>query len=69
MHALHQSNPTPDDWLVSRELRRKRYDAALALIRKWRADESGYEDRIWPDLVKNIEENRLAHRLRLREQE
>lgn len=41
-----------------------RNKAAIALLDKWLADESGYDERVWPRLKKAIEENRLSSRKR-----
>jgi Fic family protein len=30
------------------------------LLDTWLADESGYDERVWPQLKKAIEENRLS---------
>ena len=38
--------------------------AAVRLLRKWMADESGYDEKTWPIVKKAIEENRLSHRKR-----
>jgi hypothetical protein len=32
------------------------------LLDTWLADESGYDERVWPQLKKAIEENRLSSR-------
>jgi hypothetical protein len=37
---------------------------ALALIDKWLADESGYDEEVWPVIKRDIEENRLSDRKR-----
>ncbi len=34
------------------------------LLDTWLADESGYDERVWPQLKKAIEENRLSSRKR-----
>jgi hypothetical protein len=41
-----------------------RNEAAISLLNKWLADESGYDERVWPRLKKAIEENRLSSRKR-----
>ena len=46
--------------------RRGRYEAVLRLLEGWQADTSGYEERVWPDLVKQIEAERLSMRERFR---
>ena len=42
-------------------------EAAIALIEKWLADESGYDEEIWPKLKQNLEKNRLSSRKLFRE--
>jgi hypothetical protein len=48
-------------------IQRKKNQKALALLREWLADESGYDERTWPILKKAIEENRLSSRKRFRD--
>ena len=36
----------------------------MKLLDTWLADESGYDERVWPRLKKTIEENRLSLRKR-----
>jgi excisionase family DNA binding protein len=38
----------------------KRNDAARRLLAEWLADESGYDDRVWPIVEKLIEENPVS---------
>ncbi len=35
------------------------YDAVLKLLDEWLADESGYDERVWPDIEKGLRENPL----------
>jgi hypothetical protein len=37
-------------------------EKALALLAEWVADESGYEERVWPELQKRLNEDRLSDR-------
>jgi hypothetical protein len=37
---------------------------ALALIQLWLADESDYDEEVWPEIERVIEENRLGDRKR-----
>jgi hypothetical protein len=37
-------------------------DRLLALVDKWAADDSGYEESTWPELRKALEEDRLSDR-------
>ncbi len=39
---------------------RKRNAAALKLLDEWLADESGYDERVWPKLKQALEEERRA---------
>lgn len=41
--------------------------AALGLLKTWLADESGYDEQVWPGIKKAIEEHRLSARKRFRE--
>ncbi len=34
-------------------------EAAIRLLEQWMADESRYDERVWPIVKKAIEENRL----------
>jgi hypothetical protein len=38
--------------------------AAIRLLRQWLEDESGYDERVWPQLKEAIEEDRLSERKR-----
>ncbi len=39
-------------------------EEAVNLLHSWMSDESGYDESVWDDLKKNIEENRLSERKR-----
>lgn len=41
--------------------------AAIRLLHQWLADESGYDERVWPRLKEAIEEDRLSYRKRFSE--
>lgn len=43
---------------------RVRNQAAIRLLRKWMADETGYDERVWPIVKKSIEDNRGSYRKR-----
>lgn len=43
---------------------RRRQLAAVDLLNEWLADDSGYDERTWPQLKKDIEENRSSYRRR-----
>ncbi|MBZ0254262.1 MAG: hypothetical protein K8I02_13055 [Candidatus Methylomirabilis sp.] len=36
----------------------KRNEAALRLLEAWMRDESGYDERVWPEAARGLEENR-----------
>ena len=36
----------------------KRNRAALGLLEEWLADDTGYDERVWPELKKALEEDR-----------
>jgi len=38
--------------------------AAIALLDAWLADESGYDERVWPQVRDQIEEGRTSERAR-----
>lgn len=44
--------------------RKRGVDGLLDLMEEWMSDESGYEERTWPELKKNIEANRMSYRKR-----
>jgi len=41
--------------------------AAIQLIDEWLADDSGYDQAVWPILQQSIEDNRLSYRRRFHE--
>ena len=34
----------------------------VALLKSWLADESGYDERVWPELKRGLEENHTSSR-------
>lgn len=42
-------------------------DDILRAIDEWLSDESGYDEKVWPELKKAIEANRLSARKRFRD--
>jgi len=38
--------------------------AVIRLLEEWLADDSGYDEQVWPIVKKDIEENRLSYRKR-----
>lgn len=47
--------------------RRERHDCVIAMLDKWLADDSGYDEATWPHLKKQIEESRTSKRRRFSE--
>jgi hypothetical protein len=45
----------------------QRNAALLALLDQWLADESGFDESIWPELKKSIDESRTSKRKRFSE--
>jgi hypothetical protein len=43
---------------------RQKNEAARRLLQEWLADESGYDEEIWPKVKQLIEDNRLSPRKR-----
>lgn len=44
--------------------RRERHARLIALIESWLADESAYDEAVWPRLKARIEESRTSNRKR-----
>jgi len=40
----------------------RREPEAIALLCKWLAEDSGYDERVWPAVKKGLEESRLSER-------
>jgi hypothetical protein len=51
----------------ARGLQKARNQAAISLLNRWLADESGYDEKVWPIVKKAIEENRPSYRKRFRD--
>jgi hypothetical protein len=47
--------------------RRIKNQAARLLIQEWMADESGYDEEVWPIVRQSIEANRTSYRNRFSE--
>ena len=45
-------------------LQRERNQPAINLLNKWLADESGYDEQVWPAAKRAIAENALSSRKR-----
>lgn len=43
---------------------REKNEAARRLLQEWMADESGYDEEMWPQIKQIIEDNRLSIRSR-----
>lgn len=61
--AKEQPGKTVDEQEID-EAQREKNQAAIEVIMRWAADESGYEEEVWPIMKKIIEENRLSDRKR-----
>jgi hypothetical protein len=44
------------------EEQRRRAEATRKLLATWLADESGYDERVWPELKRGLEENHTSSR-------
>lgn len=44
-------------------------EAAMQLLQQWLADESGYDEAVWPVVKRSIDEHRLSDRPRFSEKE
>ncbi len=51
---------------VIEESRKRSNQGAIRLLDEWMADDSGYDEKVWPALKEAIEENRLSRRKRFR---
>lgn len=49
---------------LSATLQRARNQSAINLLNEWLADESGYDEQVWPAARKAITENALSSRKR-----
>lgn len=58
------SVPLPESIGKADEAARKEILRALG---EWLADESGYDEKVWPKLKKALEESRLSQRKRFRD--
>ncbi|GEM_PF-5966853 len=50
--------PTPEDEIATDP--RRRAEAVRQLLAGWLADESGYDERVWPELKRGLEESRTT---------
>lgn len=46
------------------QVQRDKNEAARRLLQEWLADESGYDEEVWPQVKQLIEDNRLSTRSR-----
>lgn len=49
---------------ADRAAQRQKNEAARQILREWLADESGYDEDVWPQVKQIIEDNRLSMRSR-----
>jgi hypothetical protein len=57
-HTQHQLSPD------EQAARRQKNEAARRLLHEWLADESGYDEEVWPQVKQIIEDNRMSMRSR-----
>ncbi len=50
--------------LTEQEVQSQKNEAARRLLQEWLADDSGYDEDVWPKVKQLIEENRLSPRKR-----
>ncbi len=68
--SMHVEKETPNSCQVTPSVdtgsssRKRGLEGLLDLMEEWMADESGYEERTWPELKNNIEANRMSYRKR-----
>ena len=55
------------DTLVEDQETENRNRETIRVIQEWMKDDSGYDEKVWPTVKKNIDENRLSVRHRFRE--
>jgi hypothetical protein len=58
--AMNIDRPTSPDKLSPEQ--RRRAEAVRQLLAAWLADESGYDERVWPDVKRGLEESRTSSR-------
>lgn len=46
---------------------RRRAEVVRQVLSAWLADESGYDERVWPEVKRGLEENRTSSRPLFRE--
>jgi len=44
-----------------------RNEAAVRLLRNWLDDDSGYDEKVWPEIKQRLEEDRPSFRSRFRD--
>jgi hypothetical protein len=50
--------------LTGKKIQCQKNEAARRLLQEWLADDSGYDEDVWPKVKQLIEENRLSPRKR-----
>ena len=53
-----------DESNSSQPAQQQKNELAIKLLDEWLADESGYDEQVWPTVKKLLEENRLSGRSR-----
>ena len=69
VHAVQDSSAVPQrkqEAPTAAEVAAQRHknEAARRLLQEWLADDSGYDEEVWPKVKQLIEENRLSPRKR-----
>lgn len=64
MSSLRRTAKAASGELDGMTEQQKKNCAAIALLDEWLADESGYDERVWPVVKKAIEAHRLSERPR-----
>ncbi len=67
MGKTHAKKGHTDTLVEDREIENRNRET-LRIIQEWIKDDSGYDEKVWPTVKKNINENRLSLRPRFREQ-
>ncbi|MFQ5641140.1 MAG: hypothetical protein ACE5IR_24445 [bacterium] len=59
-----QTTEMPDEIMAIRQIKN---EVAKRLLQYWLADDSGYDEKVWQNVKKAIEENRLSFRTKFDE--
>jgi hypothetical protein len=52
---------------LDRDEQKLRNQRVIELLDAWLADQSGYDEKVWPQVKEALEENRLSHRRKFRD--